>query len=482
MDMQMLAMMSLVFSQHDISTSVKEHLKHVRLKTKHLGPANTADHHRSSLPQYPRTQQECYFPSYEVASSLISAPPLTTSLASSLETPKSDSLPSYSAARITPPLSQKVGRKGFDRVDPSNQNLAVSPEKLKYSQRSNSNLASAFAASFPRSFSFTTSASSSPPNPHSKQQTSPVGSVQVPNMTWSSLSVFGRSTSAMEENQTPKSLEGGQKSSHQVSSQRGRIGIRLKNQDLFQEEGYSFVHLLDTTKQSNYRRYIEAYAQMLHIWELPIVKAEILKYSQRFRPTSTKALVDKDNSIIPLGRLNADVALKAIRPVLSLDKHYLEPLHANMVNNELGLLRHPARRRKSVPLFCVFCTEQVRGRAVPCLECGHVLHTVCRFLINHEPRLTGSTCITSCDCSCNKHLVVAVEWPKIPEKTPFLTLGIQNEAKEENLQKSQENTWEDVAYESLAKNLGVIGARYVKSKPSQIWRGKETRKGSAKAR
>lgn len=94
-------------------------------------------------------------------------------------------------------------------------------------------------------------------------------------------------------------------------------------------------------------------------------------------------------------------------------------------------------------------------------------------------------CVTGCGCFCADHLVVNVQTPVSTYGTmPSISASgiFANEQEElgwrdvgEDIEAAESDAWEDVAYESLARNLG---GKFLTPKPSQIWRGGETRKGS----
>ena len=434
------------------------------------------------------------------------------SVASSLGASGSDSITPFSTG-ATPPSSYMFSRKSFDRSDSISQSISTSPEQYRSSHRSNSNLASAFGAPFSLPFAFSASASSSPPT-FPKKKTSPAGSYVVastPSVTWGATSIFGRSSSIAE----------GAKSTHVmarvlsdsvtkvkgVKTRRSAIKINLKNQDQFHDEGYAHVPLLDSQEEWRYQAYREAYANILSIWDMPIARAEVLKYNGRSASASLPSKTPQDShaSMISIGKKSVnDSVFLPHKGALDFRKSCIgcgKPL-------QTGRRTHSSKctncSSKQPPMTCIFCVEIIRGLSSPCLACGHVIHLKCRtYLLSLSPSLSSSpsssnlndpsygggggayVCISGCGCHCNEHVIGDVS---LPDEPPLVepseqSLSIREGDDEEQQQQQQpsgwrndDDAWEDVAaYESLAKNLrgkGVgRGGRGVRERASQLWKG-----------
>ena len=406
------------------------------------------------------------------------------SFASSLGASSSDPNTPFSTGG-TPPLIFKPNQTSFERSDLSNQVMSTSPEHFRHPHRSNSNLASAFAASFPLPFGFNASASSPPPISYVKKRDSPAGSCATgypQSATWNTANIFGRSSSGTEEPKSRSTISELRQQKFAPNDRQTGMTVSLRNQQLFDDEGHSSTHLLDYTQSWRYRQYRNAYAHLLFIWGLPMARSEILQYnsvSAMNKNSSEVETIDPSTSPI-IGKKSSHTSVD-IAEGLTFDlvrtcsqcSHDIE-LEARKVP-----LRRFACRSKSIPLLCALCDKVIRGRATPCLSCGHVLHAACISLLTTKLDFSKETgmCICGCDCCCMEQVVVEVKWPKedkasVPLMSPKVM--VTNEV-DKYVWGDDYHMWEDVAYESLAKNLGVAGLKSLKPKASQIWRGREKR-------
>ncbi|KAL8837852.1 MAG: hypothetical protein Q9170_002370 [Blastenia crenularia] len=348
-----------------------------------------------------------YFPSAEVASSVLlpraakpsfsldmQKPPSDPhSAASSVGASISDPLTPFSTG-LTPPSSFKISKSKHERTF-SQVPLSASPEQLKHTHRSSSNLASAFAASIARPFSLSTPNASSPPTNYPKRRLSPVPSqlgMGNPHSLSTTPSQFNANIRA-SKSMLPLSDEHRGIESEEDSS----FSTRLMNQERFQNDGYAAESLLDPSKEERYSTYRATYASMLFIWELPVTASRVLLFND---PVVGKPVIANyrgetgANSSITIGKTLSSAAAVDLE-ILRLD------------------VQTPAStydRKPSVSSSIAFANEQEE-------------------------------------------------------------LGWRDA--EEDAEAAESDAWEDVAYESLARNLG---GRSLTPKPSQIWRG--TRKGS----
>ena len=434
-----------------------------------------------------------YFPSLEVARSLLQRrklkkPPSTSReigtgsspLTGSFGASNSGSMTPYSTG-ITPPSSFKPGRRSTDRSNSSNIVASSSPEYLKSLRRSNSNLASAFAASFSLPFALTASASSSPPGPPVKRMNSPIGSyggLSTLGVTWGATTFMGQQSNILEE---PRSGGSTIFPSHHVQSatQQTKFKIKLKNQDQFDLDGYSVSPLLNSGYGGRYEAYRNAYAYMLFIWDMPIVRTELLKYSRTTTVTTIETNRSGDSPLITLGRKGREMSRSEPSPQPIGLKRCCSFCNAKqMLPFTASTSKCGSCQLSAMPLVCLLCDEFIRGRATPCLACGHALHTSCRSLLHSQSGMAEESykCIAGCGCRCSEQLVVVVEWPEErppPQSSASSTIRGAEEP-EGKVRYDEGRTREDVAYASLAKNL-VTGSRNLRPKTSQIWRGKGKR-------
>ncbi|KAL9003533.1 MAG: hypothetical protein Q9188_003604 [Gyalolechia gomerana] len=218
-----------------------------------------------------------YFPTADFASSMLQpsatkpAFPLdmqrpssdSHSAASSVGASTGDSLTPFSTS-LTPPISFKTSQTKHQR-NISQMPMSTSPEQLKHVHRSGSNLASAFAASIARPFSFSTPESSSPPTVPPKRVFSPGPShagVGNSSVAWSSLAIPGQAEDTTVR--TPRSRMTPPISDVQtaIMDEESSFSTKLKNQDQFQHDGYAAESLLDLSKQERYSTYRAMYARI----------------------------------------------------------------------------------------------------------------------------------------------------------------------------------------------------------------------------
>lgn len=458
----------------------------------------------SGLPSYhPLALAERYFPSAEVASSIL-RPPATRpsfsfdmqkpisgphSAASSVGATNSDPLTPYSTG-LTPPTPLKIPKSKQQRTI-LHTPMSTSPEQLKHVHRSSSNLASTFAASIARPFSFGTPESSSPPTLHPKPRLSPAPSqlsTMNPNFT-AVPSTLSRQASANARGPKPRITPPASDGHHGVPGE-GAFETKLKNQDQFHNDGYAAESLLDPSKEEAYSAYRSMYASMLLTWELPIASCKVLQYNTSFHTRQNKEDQAEGRSVITIGKHTSGSSAPQGSSDLRLDIYKQCQKCAATLPPGTDTKRCPACSTRQAPALCHLCHSIIVGLSSPCLNCGHALHLSCRSSI--DTHLNGE-CPAACGCICIDHLVVDVnvETPTFPNASErkasmsSATLLHANEREEpgwravgEDAEADEnEEAWEDVAaYESLARNLG--GRRFLTPKPSRVWRGGGGRKGS----
>lgn len=487
-------MMSCVLSQYPFISPSKGGDSH---QEQISGSSNHSDYDLPRLLPPECEAQQWYWPSPEVAISLLQSetPPWVKpdhanlridppSIVSSLGASSSDPHTPFSTG-VTPPSSYKLDRTVPNRSDLPSQVLSTSPEHIRHPQRSNSNLAGTFTASLPRPFTFNASASSSPPSSTIKKRESPAGSYVgglPPSVTWGTTSIFGRSWSANEEpSRSKNAIMDSRLNRTRCNNRQASINISLKDQGMFSDEGYSAAPLLDCVQDYQLQQYKDEYAHLLLVWELPVVKTEVLQYSSaslsQNGPSKATSTIS-DVTPISIGRKNKIMVAEFIeKPILALEMFCVDCSCAMGLESGIPQSKCPSCRSRPVPLFCVFCDELIRGVAAPCIGCGHVLHAACISLsISRSLSPEGGTCSSGCDCQCTEQVMVEVVWPRdrfAPSSAPS-TIKEADEA-DNVTQTDDHSVWEDVAYESLAKNLAVGGAKSLKPKTSQVWRGREKR-------
>jgi hypothetical protein len=471
-DVQMLAMMSCLLTLPEPEDTT------LAMETEHEGLSTGPGHGYTSglvSPKGAISARTDYFPSIEVAVSALQAekniaveqirtgrePP---SMASSPGGNNSDPVAPLSSG-LTPPVSFRSARRSMDRFDSnSSQPISSSPERMRWPQRQSSNLTNAIASSLPRPFSFSHSASSSPPNMIAKKRTSPMGSFgtsHAQGLVWASNTHVSKSVGAAEQRASsrrstdPKCQKKRRKPS---TSGAPKMTAKLNNQDKFLNDGYADTPFLDDEQEPRYYAYRVAYAELLSAWGLPYVKTEILKYNVsslahtngRHEPTkqSPSHLVI-GRKVVPEAPQHdgGNVCLSGVCSACDAPQTLM--LGRSVPTNKD---RCSVCRSKRAAQKCEFCCELIRGRASSCAVCGHCLHAGCRSMIVESSEDTEKgRCIAGCDCNCSEHVVIEVQWPAEYSAAPVSSTPSTIKEVDEDQASS---AWEDVAYESLQKNLG----------------------------
>ena len=414
----------------------------------------------------------------------------------SLGAPVSDgNTPSCTGA--SPPSTNTFSRRSFERSNPNIQSMSASPQQYKFSQRSNSNLSNAFTTPISLPFSFNAFGSSSPPNSN-KKKTSPAGSYMAalaPSVTWGATSIFGHSSTSTEVVKSYYAVSDSSIEEKMFKSKKPIIKVNVRNQDRFQAERHAYASLLDPREEWRYQIYREAYANMLSVWNMPMARAEIVKCNGKesfgYAPFRPETLDDSQAPVLSIGRNPLrEPHIPSRRMRLNFQKlcrscNKSSPSHRSSVSkcSTCSAIQPPAT--------CIFCFELIYGLASPCLGCGHTLHSTCRsHLLSlavdlsskpNSPAVNGA-CVTGCGCHCSEMPsaeVILPEYPPVPtivepEEDNKATGEDANE-KEQLGWRNDEDVWEDIAYESLAKNLKRKGrpggGRGVRDRASQIWTG-----------
>ena len=485
-DVQMLAMMSCVLASVGTDLQSRKKPRTHRLDGRIVKSSSSMG--QNSLSSIGTHTTRDYYPSPEVAVSLRPGDQTSRSSAgspvklrldphsqsSSFGAGNSDSSTQI-AKSLTPPNFFKSSQRSADAASL----ISSSPERVRQVQRSSSNLASTFAASLPRPFSFNTSASSSPPNPtFVKRRVSPVGSLVAQTM----VREASRSLEKSYEDSAAPLNDASRK-----TNDKSIITINLKNQDLFPLDGYYSCPLLDPAAEAQYQRIRAAYANLLAAWGLPLARAEMLRLNDR--PVSHARQASKST---------LDLTPDAPDPAFSINKRTTPTRAAALApasGAALALVTHCQTCDAAQPpgvaasrcascharprcLRCFLCAEPVRGLAAPCLTCGHVVHPACQILLEQDRAATASgddgdddnddgwgrgACITGCSCRCAdaRPSVGGLAPGEASLVGPSTVYGGDDGGGDGGVldggaeKGEDEGPREDVAYESLAKNLGV---------------------------
>ena len=372
----------------------------------------------------------------------------------------------------TLPSQYKSSRTSPEHKNPQATSMSTSPEHYRHTHRSNSNLG-ALAASFSRPFTFG-SAASSPPNSYPKKRSSPVGTHlgnPAPTVTRSTTGLFARSSIVTEDpKSTPLSISDTEEEIAPVQKQ-PVFKTKLKNQDQFHNDGYANVPLLDPSREWCYRAYREAYAHLLYIWDMPIARAEVLNHNRPLQPDVTTPFKFAPKATAPFSVIaGANLLMSGYisensNPVF---RDYCPSCSTLLLPSRTPSYRCQTCSKLPPPPPCLLCNTSIRGLSSPCPKCGHILHASCRQLLSQA---SFDECPSGCGCFCADYSTmpltatssIAESGPSRDEKDPSkeespadspagtATGGVG--ANEQEQLGWDERGWEDVAYQSLSRNL-----------------------------
>jgi WD40 repeat protein len=179
------------------------------------------------------------------------------------------------------------------------------------------------------------------------------------------------------------------------SPRRKRTRTRLLNQHQFDLDGYPSTPLLDPGLESKCILYRASYASLLDVWQLPVQRAEMLKFdgvvaeetvaTSRYRGSTVQ---QQSSGLGRPRKKTLTCASRASSPGLTIRRccrscgEPLAPIEKNRIpigwncvtpscigyNSAIGTVVNKVPKRGS----CAICNTSVSGLAVPCLQCGHL--------------------------------------------------------------------------------------------------------------
>ena len=303
---------------------------------------------------------------------------------------------SYSCGE-TPPSTNKM-----HMAENAASTLSRSPSNRPV-PRSNSGLASTFAANLPLSFTGTSSAS--PPG-SGKKKPSPV------EMILSSLGP-GASKDGWIGSMGMADSSGGRTSLSDDDYHKAEslplvpvdVFVIVEDQVIFDDDGWLNTPLLEPSRAPMHADYRYAYAEMLQMWNQPLARLEIMKFnvlredvSSGFGDGSFHDSVTihdgasghmnrrkSGSTTLAMGRKDQLQALLAsgrgldVTGVCRTHETQLEPVRYNTTDSRVGGAVGVCDRcrRSQSQLRCVYCLEPVDALYPPCLSCGCASHEGC---------------------------------------------------------------------------------------------------------
>ena len=382
------------------------------------------------------------------------------------------------SASTTPPSTYRLRQGSFERRESFTTSFSSSPARLRQAYRSSPNL-TAFSSPMARPAKISPSVASSPPNSFLRKHPSPVGSYAggyTSTNAWNPSQFFSRSSSTLTEDPKASLTLSFSETEEDgpVATEKPVFVTRLKHQEHFHDDdddGDSDTTLLNPNHRSQYSVYRDLYARMLFTWALPIAKAELLKYNETPRLGSDSP--DVHASSVP----TADEVSFVNKDCLGIKDHCQEC-------NTLLLSEPPQHRCQECQatarsLICLLCNTFIHGLSSPCLNCGHVLHHSCQaLLLSQSAEDVAVECISGCGCVCGDHMNIDIEsphqvaWFEQADVNAAVTVKGDVAAKVQEQSGWYDGTeWEDMAYESLSRNLRP--RQEVKAKSGRNWKGRK---------
>ncbi|KAI5861078.1 hypothetical protein GGS23DRAFT_578695 [Durotheca rogersii] len=428
-DVQMLAMLSCIFSESSAEDSVayaESHLAQPETPLPMKAPSFSLDY-------FPIDASLWHSNNYKSqANSGISTPKtlhtpvhLPGSYGSEEATwggdPKSNS---YSCGETPPTTTPRDHLPDGDTT----QSLATSPDNRLLSR---ANIAlTAGLASFPRAFASV--ASTSPP---ARKRPSPgetfLSNLTPSNITWGGSTILGPTPEQAGTARTSYSDDEAQNDDAFPLVCHG-ISTEMADQSIFDDDGWLGVPFLEPSRHAVYAGYRHAYAEMLQMWGQPLARLEIMKFNvlkeepSDPHPTHFASPGDTNfheqyhgaenlshtphahhgvNSQMMLGKKEILQSLIAsdrgidIMGICRVHETHLDPVWSTHASTALGGAVGTCDRckRTQTQLLCVFCREPIDALYPPCLSCGCASHEACVA----EWHAAGETvCPAGDECDC----------------------------------------------------------------------------------
>ncbi|GAP92944.1 putative WD repeat-containing protein [Rosellinia necatrix] len=297
-----------------------------------------------------------------------------------------------------------------DRLSGGNQtrSLSTSPNN-RLLHRANTALTSSLA-SIQRPFTSVASTS-----PQGRKRISPgenfLTNLTPSNITWGSSTMMGATS---EPSNTARNSLSDDEYRRDETPYLACFGIstEIEDQTIFDDDGWLAVPFLEPSRNAIYTGYRYTYAEMLQMWEQPLARLEVMKFnvlkdspstahSALFGSAGTEGFYSSYHSTdnlssvshthhnthtpIAVGKKEQLQALITsgrgidIRGICRVHEIHLDPIrsaqdHA-MVGGGVGTCERC--KRTQTQLFCVFCREPIDALYPPCLACGCAIHDPC---------------------------------------------------------------------------------------------------------
>ncbi|KAI1292392.1 WD repeat-containing protein [Xylaria venustula] len=258
---------------------------------------------------------------------------------------------------------------------------------------------------------FTSVASTSPPRKRVSPGESFLTNFTPSNITWGSSTAMAPTSEPSMTARNSLSDDEHRRDEHQYMVCYD-ISTEMENQAIFDDDGWLAIPFLEPSRNAIYAGYRYTYAEMLQMWEQPLARLEVLKFnvlkdspstahSALFKSAGTEGFYSSyhntDNlssvshthptslSPIAVGKKEQLQALIVsgrgidIRGICRVHEIHLDPIRSTHDHAMVGGGVGTCERCKSTQtqLFCVFCREPIDALYPPCLACGCAIHDAC---------------------------------------------------------------------------------------------------------
>ncbi|KAG5978644.1 hypothetical protein E4U56_000081 [Claviceps arundinis] len=205
-----------------------------------------------------------------------------------------------------------------------------------------------------------------------------------------------------------------------------RFKIIEADQSIFDDDGWLNKPLLEPKKAGVYAKYRYAYANMLQKWDQPVSGLEVMKFSSLLEPPANAVTGPRFNNLkvvrdegsaaeghkktvsrSPMSKAEKEQLEKLIASQRGLDvigicrvhETQLEPIRYTSSHPTMGGAVGSCDRCRKVQnyLICAYCLDQIGALFTGCLACGCVYHIACLG----EWHAAGETlCPAGDECDC----------------------------------------------------------------------------------
>ncbi|KAI1825032.1 WD repeat-containing protein [Xylaria intraflava] len=262
------------------------------------------------------------------------------------------------------------------------------------------------------------------------------------------------------------------------------ISTEMEDQTIFDDDGWLVVPFLEPSRSAVYAGYRYSYAEMLQMWEQPLVRLEIMKFnvlkdspttahSELFRSAGTEGFYSSyhstenlssishahpaTHSLIAVGKKEQLQALIAsgrgidIRGICRVHEIHLDPIRSTQDHATVGGGVGTCERCKhtQTQLLCVLCREPIDALYPPCLACGCAIHDACLaewHAANETECPAGDECECADEASSGQIETIAAMMGALRQGKARKTLADKNEKGAFSQRKSiDKSDWETVA-------------------------------------